>query len=151
MINADAETKLLIDVFHGTCCAAWTREDIARDKLMRFAQAYLMMAGAQYRPAAPSDGCGNIQLTTDEYNDRERLYREAVQYAAAFNREEDQDRDFHIGCSNWETNRAFVLSIEAARLLASGSDGDEYALRLLRLAIQEITDAGKRRKQMAAS
>src|SRR5713101_829886 len=99
MINADADTELLIDIFRGTCCAAWTRQDIAQDKLLRFAQAYLMMAHAQYRPAAPSDGFGNIQLTTDEYNDRERLYREAVQYAAAFNREEDDSRGFHIGCS----------------------------------------------------
>jgi hypothetical protein len=93
---------------------------------------------------------GNIHLTKDEYDDRERLYLEAVQYAAAFNREEDGDQ-FHIGCSNWETNRAFILSIEAARLLAGGCGGDEFALRLLRLAIQEITDANKRRKQRAAA
>jgi hypothetical protein len=140
------DTERLIDVFHGTCCAAWTREQIAKDKLVRFAQTYLMMAHAKYRPQAPSDGCGNIQLTSEEYNDEARLYREAVQYAAAFNREEDGDRAFHIGCSNWETNRAFVLSIEAARLLASGSDGDDYAVRLLELAIKEIADANTRRK-----
>jgi hypothetical protein len=150
MINAeetmDIDTERLIDVFRATCCAVWTREDIARDKLMRFAQAYLMMAQARYRPAAPSDGFGNIQLTIEEFNDEARLYWEAIRYAAAFNREEDGHEGFHIGCSNWSTNRAFVLSIEAARLLASG-DADDYAVRLLRLAIKEIADASKHRKE----
>jgi hypothetical protein len=139
-------TERLVDIFQGTCCAAWTREQIAEDKLVRFAQAYLMMAHAQYRPQAPSDGFGNVQLSTEEYNDEARLYREAVHYAAVFNRDEDDNRDFHIGCSNWETNRAFVLSIEAARLLASGSDGDDCAVRLLELAIKEIAGANNRRR-----
>jgi hypothetical protein len=137
--KADADTERLIDVFRATCCSAWTREDIAQDKVLRFAQTYLMMAGAKYRPAAPSDGMGNIQLTKAEYDDRGFLYREAVEYAAAFNQEEDADNGFHIGCSNWETNRAFILSIEAARLLAGG--GDDHAVRLLRLAIKEIARA----------
>ena len=141
------DTERLIDILRGTCCATWSRKDIARDKLLRFAQAYLMMARAGYRPAAPSCGCGDIQLTKDRCDDRERLYREAVKYAAEFNRDEDADRDFFIGCSNWETNRAFVLSIEAARLLASGSDGDVFAARLLRLALKEIADAIRRRKK----
>ena len=152
MINAaevvDIDTERLIDAFRATCCAAWTREDIAQDKILRFAQAYLMMARAKYRPAAPGDGFGNIHLTEDEYNDRARLYREAVRYAAEFNREEDNDV-FHIGCSNWETNRAFILSIEAARLLASG-DADDLAGRLLRLAIEEIADANNRRRERDA-
>jgi hypothetical protein len=72
-VKPEYERERLIDIFRRTCCAAWTREDIARDKLLRFAQAYLMMARAKYRPAAPSDGFGNIQLTKDECNDRERL------------------------------------------------------------------------------
>ena len=143
------DTERLIDVFRATCCAAWTREDIAQDKLLRFAQTYLMMARAKYRPSAPSDGFGNIHLSTEEYNNEARLYQEAVRYAAAFNQEEDSDV-FHIGCSNWETNRAFILSIEAARLLASGSDGDEYALRLLRLAMKEVAVANTRRRERDA-
>jgi hypothetical protein len=144
----DADTERLIDVFRSTCCAQWTREDIAQGSLMRFAQAYLMMARARYRPAAPSDGFGNIQLTKDECNDQDLLYLEAVRYAAAFKRDED-GMSFDIGCSNFETNRAFMLSIEAARLLAGG--GDEKAVRLLELAINEITDANKRRKKRAAA
>jgi hypothetical protein len=140
MINAkeaDADTRLLVDIFAATYCSTWDRKDIARDKLVRFAQAYLMMARTKYRPAAPSDGFGHIQLTKDELNDQDRLYQEAVRYAAAFNREED-GLAFHIGCSDFRTNRAFVLTIEAARLLASGSDGNGPAVRLLRLAIKEI-------------
>jgi hypothetical protein len=54
-----------------TCCARWTREQIERDKLVQFAQAYLMMADAKYRPAAPNDGCGAakpiIAADTDEF------------------------------------------------------------------------------------
>ena len=48
-------------------------------------------------------------------------------------------RTFWIGSSNFSTNRAFVLSIEAARLLAGG--GDEHAVRLLELAIKQIKEA----------
>ena len=43
-----------------------------------------------------------------------------------------------IGCSNYDTNRAFVLSIEAARLLAGG--GNAIAVKLLKLAIRQIGD-----------
>jgi hypothetical protein len=81
---------------------------------------------AKYRPAAPSDGYGSIQLSPEELRDQERLYREAVEYAVRFRREEDRCT-FRIGCSSYTTNRAFVLSIEAARLLCSDGDGAEYA------------------------
>ena len=114
----------------------WPIEDIVKDKLMRFAQAYMMMANAGYRPAAPGDGFGGIYLTNDQMKDRERLYTEAVQYALAFAREEDGDA-FLIGCSNYDTNRAFLLCIEAARLLAGGGN-DRCAVKLLKLAIEEI-------------
>ena len=115
------DVERLTDIFKQGPMRAWPREDITKDKIMRFAQAYLMMARAGYRPAAPSDGYGNIQLSLEQCRDRERLDREAATYALRFNREEDS-LSFWIGCSNYTTNRAFVLSIEAARLLASGSD-----------------------------
>ena len=57
----------------------------------------------------------------------------------AFEREEDGGA-FRIGCSDFRTNRAFILSIEAARLLAGGSDGDAFALELLKLASREIKE-----------
>jgi hypothetical protein len=52
-----------------------------------------------------------------------------------FSAEEDE-RTFWIGCSNFTTNRAFVCTIEAARLLAGG--GDAAAPRLLKIAVKEI-------------
>jgi hypothetical protein len=138
----EQDAERLIDAFKTTCCARWTREQIADDKLMRYAETYLMMARAKYRPAAPSDGFGNIQLSDDEFRDPSRLYLEAVKYAVTFCREEDGDR-FYIGCSNFSTNRAFILLIEAARLLAGGNEGNSYALQMLRLASAEIKAAAK--------
>jgi hypothetical protein len=84
---------------------------------------------------------GNIQLSREQLDDHERLYLEAVNYAVDFNRQEDSDKGFRIGCSDYVTNRAFVLSIEAARLLCSGGDGAGYAASLLKLTIEEISAA----------
>lgn len=137
MSTVDRDIERLSAVFKQGPLREWPVEDIAKDKIMRFAETYLMMARTGYRPAAPSDGSGNIQLSREQFMDEERLYREAAEYALKFNREED-GRSFRIGCSNYSTNRAYVLSIEAARLLASGSDSDQYAARLLKLAIEEI-------------
>ncbi len=111
------------------------------DKLERFSEAYLLMGErARYRPQAPSDGFGNICLSRDELNDTSRLMKEARDYALAFDAEEDT-RQFHIGCSNFTTNRAFVWSIEAARQLAAGGDGDQPALKLLEMATAEVRAA----------
>jgi hypothetical protein len=139
-MSIDTKTKhdqQLIDCFV-KLLPHWTREGIEGSRLARFAEAYLIMAGVKYRPAAPSDGCGNIQLSPDQFKARDRLYREAVKYAVDFYREEDS-LSFWIGCSNFNTNRAFVLSIEAARLLAGC--GETHAVRLLELAIKEIKSA----------
>jgi hypothetical protein len=93
-------------------------------KLERFAEAYRKMAlDANYRPAAPSDGMGHVLLTKEQVSDPERLWHEAIKYANQFNAEEDKCR-FHIGCSDYRTNRAFVWIIEAARNLASGDGGN---------------------------
>ena len=63
-------------------------------RLERYAEAYLAMAKvANYRPAAPGDGCGQVYLTCDEAADPERLRLEAIAYAKRFNDEED-DRTF---------------------------------------------------------
>jgi hypothetical protein len=34
----------------------WRREQIVESPIMRFAEAYLMMADIKYRPGAPGDG-----------------------------------------------------------------------------------------------
>jgi len=69
---------------------------------------------------------GDIQLTDEQYEDKNRLYLEAVTYAMKFASVEDGDMNFHIGCSNYNTNRAL---------------GDKYADHLLRLALNEIAAA----------
>ena len=139
--NTLHDTERLADVFKQGPLVLWPHDDIVRDKLMRFAQAYLMMAQAGYRPAAPSDGLGNIQLSRDQCRDPQRLDQEAVEYAVAFAREDD-DLTFRIGCSNYDTNCAFVLCIEAARLLCAG-DTDKIALRLLNLAAKELEELSR--------
>lgn len=118
-----------------------TGDGIEAPKLQRFAEAYLAMwRRARYRPAAPSDGCGTILLTPEELDDPARLAREAEAYARAFNREED-GLSFRIGCSDFRTNRAFVFVVDAARLLASGPDGNPFALKLLDMAIRDVKDS----------
>ena len=76
-------------------------------------------------------------MLPDQCRDRERLYLEAVKLALEFNREEDS-LSFTIGCSDYDANRAFLLCIEGARLLAGG--GDACAVKLLKLAIRQIGD-----------
>lgn len=132
----------------------WTREEALQHPVMRFAEAYLMMADLKYRPAAPNDGMGNIMLSSQELQEQYRLHREAVDYAVRFVREEESHA-FNIGCSNYTTNRAFALVIEAARLLSSGDDGNPFAISLLESAIDEIKfqharQLSKRRKRKAA-
>jgi hypothetical protein len=112
----------------------------------RFGEAYLrMVEEAHYRPQAPSDGYGNIQLTLEEVKNPDRLKREAVTYALGFAREED-GRAFSIGCSDFRTNRAFVWTIEAARLLACGPEGNSFALKLLDMAAREVRAATTQRR-----
>jgi hypothetical protein len=102
--------------------------------LQRFCEAYLAMARkANYRPAAPGDGCGHVFLNPT----RARLDAEATAYAIQFLAEEDR-RSFRLGCSDFSTNKAFCWAIEAARQLASGVEGRATACKLLRVALTEI-------------
>lgn len=115
------------------------REDIP--KLTRFYEAYLAMAQtARYRPAAPGDGCGGLYLTKAELADPMVLAAEAKKYAVAFCNEEDS-LGFAIGCTNYETNRATIYAIEAARQMCGGTDGNMTALRLLTMALAELKAA----------
>ena len=96
-----------------------------------------MAQQAKYRPQAPSDGFCNIQLSFAELQDPDRLWREATEYAQQFSVEED-GHSFWIGCSDFRTNKAFVWSIEAARLLAAGDFSRDTVLKLLRMAVREV-------------
>ena len=121
--------------------------DAETPKLRRFAEAYVeMWKQARYRPQAPSDGMGNIQLEEEELRDTGRMQREAAAYARRFNAEENK-LTFQIGCSDFRTNRAFVWAIEAARQLASGSDGNPFALKLLEMAAREVRQEIERAKR----
>jgi hypothetical protein len=138
------DPQRLIDILQAKCPRElWSRS--AR-RLFRYVQTYLMMADVKYRPGAPSD-CfsGAIYLSKEELADEDRLYHEAVDYALKFDKDEEEGK-FFIGSSNYETNRAFILAIEAARLLNT-SPGNKYALRLLRMAIEEIENANKERQE----
>jgi len=100
----------------------------------RFKEAYRQMAKvARYRPAAPSDGYGNI---TVELNDPDDLEKESWRYAKKLY-QQDENGIFEIyGCSNFSTNRALVYVLEAAKNLCAGDD--DAALKLLDMAITDI-------------
>jgi len=118
-------------------------EETMNERLARYAEAYRMMAEiAKYRPAAPGDGFGHVSLSAEQLEDEALLNAEAARYAARFMAEEDAD-SFCIGCANFDTNQAFIFIIEAARLLCGGNDGNPVAVKLLRLAINEIELASK--------
>jgi hypothetical protein len=104
----------------------------------RYAEAYLTMAKeADYRPAAPGDGCGGIYLSPNQLADPKRLQDEALKYAKEFAREEDAG-EFYIGCADYLNNRAFVYTIEAAHCLCAGSGFRELASKLLSMAVKEM-------------
>ena len=84
-------------------------------KQERFAEAYKMLAEFGYRPAAPSDGFGGITVPARELD----LDIEAREYARRFEAEEDTDHYFG-GCTDYVSNRAAILALEAFRLMNGG-------------------------------
>ncbi len=100
----------------------------------QIATAYRRMAReARYRPAAPSDGLGNITVPDAELD----LDAEARQYAARWWEQEDE-HTWVLGCANYPDRPAMILALEAARLCCSGGDAPSYARRLLQMAIEEL-------------
>jgi hypothetical protein len=94
----------------------------------RIREAYIEMATrAHYRPEAAGGSS-----TDDDLED------EANSYTKRFITEE-QSTQFHIGVSDFTTNRALVYTIEAARLLCGGALGVNHAQRLLEMAVEEVT------------
>lgn len=95
-------------------------------------KAYRRMAtDARYRPAAPSDGFGNISVPAKDLD----LEEEAEAYAAKWIKEEDSAA-FHVGVCNYTTRPATIFAIEAARSLCATAD--EGARDLLRMALAEL-------------
>lgn len=94
--------------------------------------AYRNMAmKAKYRPAAPSDGMGNITASAESLD----LDAEAREYAIAWRRDEDDQR-YPIGCPCYSDRPALIYIVEAARLLC-GVEHDGAAA-LLRMALAEL-------------
>ena len=100
--------------------------------------AYKRMAHeARYRPAAPSDGLGNITVPTAELD----LDAEALEYAQHFAEEEDDDQ-FCTGCFHYPNRVAGVFAVEAVRMMCTGFGMEPIALKLLRMAVAELEQAG---------
>jgi len=100
-------------------------------------RAYLEMA-AFYRPEAPGDGWGRIELTAEEMRDLDRLDREARDYALAFVCQDETARFRISGRRHQPINPAAIWALEAAYLLCAGKEGNVTAARLLRLALKAI-------------
>lgn len=110
---------------------------ISRDIVEQIASAYKLMAEkARYRPAAPSDGVGNITAPPEKLN----LERESLQYAESWWDQEDK-RKFNVGCCNYSTRPATIFAIEGARLMCAGSTANKTALELLQLAVEQLKSA----------
>ena len=104
-----------------------------RNVAEQIVQAYKQMAKvARYRPAAPSDGFGNISVPLEELD----LDKEALIYAHNWNSEEET-QNFHIGACNFRTRPATIYAVEAARLLCGVED--EAAKELLQMALDELS------------
>jgi hypothetical protein len=83
----------------------------------QYKDAYLAMAQkAGYRPGAPSDGLGYIQLSPSESSDPARLDREAEDFAADFLRGDTARRVVIEGCAG-EPLKAFFYTVQAAQLM----------------------------------
>lgn len=102
--------------------------------LDQLATTYRRMATeARYRPAAPSDGCGNI--IPSGIPDQLDVHREAAEYATRW-REHEGEGVYSIGCPDYLDRPALVLMVEAARMLCGGDT--KVARRLLDMAGSEL-------------
>lgn len=105
--------------------------NMTREVFDQIADTYRRMARMKYRPAAPSDGFGNITVPIRELD----IDQEVIDYAIAFRREEDSD-DYFLGCPDFGDRPALIFTVEAARLL-NGQDHAKAA-RLLKAATADI-------------
>jgi hypothetical protein len=94
---------------------------------------------AHYRPAAPSDGLGNLTVPEDELD----LAGEQRKFAAKWWQQEDEC-EFFIGCSDFEYRKVMICCVEAARGCCS-----EYSLirPMLEMALDELSKVEERKTQ----
>lgn len=108
------------------------------------AEAYGRMATeARYRPAAPSDGLGNIVMPEAELV----LGDESAEYARQWMSQEDEG-NFSTGYPDHPGRPALVFTIEAARLICGVTY--EPAAQLLRMAAAELDRLAVQQQQRDA-
>lgn len=109
--------------------------DTMRHDMKPIARAYARMADeAHYRPAAPSDGFGNITVPNLELVIEDEILRYCKRWD-----EEETKQSFNIGVGNFETLEPLVFAIEAARNLCAGT-ADGLALELLEMAVADLKE-----------
>lgn len=102
----------------------------------QISDAYRSMATqARYRPAAPSDGWGNITVPEEALD----IYKECASYVQQWMAEEDE-HSFQVGCPSFEGRPALIFVVEAAR--AINGVNYELARDLLRMAVAELENLG---------
>lgn len=88
-----------------------------------------MSREARYRPAAPSDGLGNITGPL-------HLGREASAYAQDWWDVEAEGTVYDLGCPDWGDRAAFIFTVEGARLICGVER--KVAATLLRMAADAL-------------
>jgi hypothetical protein len=106
-------------------------DKLSRPPYLLLTEAYKKMAQAGYRPAAPSDGFGNITVPVVELD----LEAEADAYARDFLKEENSQR-FTVGCPDYGDGPALAYTVEAARLI--NGQAPAVALKMLSLASEDL-------------
>lgn len=112
------------------------RTQVPQDITEQVADAYRTLARLRYRPAAPSDGFGNITVPEHKLN----LEREVMGYADHWWEEEEAGK-YRIGCPHYSLRPAMILVIEAARLMCGAPKNRQLIKSLLREAVRAVEDA----------
>jgi hypothetical protein len=106
--------------------------NVGQETKEQIENAYRRMAEeAKYRPAAPSDGFGNIEGAEEDLD----LDAEADSYVGRWWREEDRGI-YNVGVPDAGDREALIFTIEAARLLC-GTDR-VHSAKLLRMAADNL-------------
>ena len=92
--------------------------------------------GWDYRPMAPSDGFGHVIAPREQLD----LEAEADRFAREWWNEEHTGT-FWIGNCHFPFRPATVCAVAAAQLMCGGCELKEAALKMLRMAIDELEKA----------
>ena len=113
------------------------RMGVADERLNSIKDAYLRMEGF-YRPEAPSDGFGHIELSPDELADPVRLEMEAWLAARKWYEADERTEFVNTGCADYYNATAVYLILQAAQLCCDGANPN--IRRVLELAIEALPE-----------